>query len=63
MAGPLQEANASIYRKRYYSIGSARDVLVRLKAAAIEFGLIALLFIGFVVAALCALDLSGTLRW
>ena len=35
----------------------------RLKGAAIEFALIAILIAGFIMAALFGLDLSGMLRW
>ena len=38
-------------------------MLDRLTAAAIEFVLIAMLFAGFIVAALLALDLSDLLKW
>ncbi len=46
-----------------YLIRSSRRVLDRLKAAAIEFVLIAILVAGFIVAALLALDLSDVLKW
>jgi hypothetical protein len=51
------------YRKRGYFISSPRSVIDRLKAAAIQFAQIAILIAGFIVAALCALDLSDMLRW
>ncbi len=38
-------------------------MLDRLKAAAVEFVLIAILVAGFIVAALLALDLSDVLKW
>lgn len=46
-----------------YLIGSSRRMLDRLKAAAVEFVLIAILVAGFIVAALLALDLSDVLKW
>jgi hypothetical protein len=51
------------YRRRGYFISSMRGVIDRLKAAAIEFAQIAILIAGFIVAALCALDLSDMLKW
>jgi hypothetical protein len=49
--------------KMGYLIGSSRRMLDRLKAAAVEFVLIAILVAGFIVAALLALDLSDVLEW
>ena len=46
-----------------YLIRSSLRMLDRLKAAAIEFVLIAILVAGFIVAALLALDLSDLLKW
>ena len=51
------------YRKRGYFISSRRSVIDRLKAATIEFAQIAILIAGFIVAMLCALDLSDMLKW
>jgi hypothetical protein len=51
------------YRKRGYLILSLRGVIDRLKAAAVESAQIAILTAGFIVAALCALDLSDMLKW
>jgi hypothetical protein len=51
------------YRKRGYFISSLRGLIGRLKAAAIEFAQIAILIAGFIVAALCALDLLDLLKW
>jgi len=45
------------YRNRGYFVGSPRSVLDRLKAAAIEFALIAILIAGLIMAALFAVDL------
>jgi hypothetical protein len=46
-----------------YFVSSPRSVIDRLKAAAIEFALIAILIAGFIIAVLCALDLLDMLRW
>lgn len=46
-----------------YLISASRRMLDRLKAAAIEFVLIATLVAGFILAALLALDLSDVLKW
>jgi hypothetical protein len=51
------------YRKRGYFVSSRRRLIDRLKAAAIEFALIAMLIAGFIVAALFALDLMDMLSW
>jgi hypothetical protein len=48
----------SVYRRRGYFTRSPRDLLDRLKAAAIEFTSIALLIAGFIMVALFAVDLS-----
>lgn len=45
------------YRKRSYFVRSGSSVLTRLKAAAIEFASIAILIAGFIIAALCFVDL------
>jgi hypothetical protein len=45
------------YRKRDYFVRSRSSVLTRLKAAAIEFASIAILIVGFIIAALCFVDL------
>ena len=47
----------SVYRRRGYFTRSPRDLLDRLKAAAIEFASIAILIVGFIMAALFAVDL------
>src|SRR4029077_1008754 len=57
------EPAARPYRKRGYFLRSWRSLLDRLKAAATEFALIALFLTGFIVAALCALDLHDMLNW
>jgi hypothetical protein len=51
------EPGVSAYRNRGYFVGSPRRVLDRLKAAAIEFALIAILIAGLIIAALFAVDL------
>jgi hypothetical protein len=50
------------YRNRAYVIWSLRGVIDQLKAAATEFAQIAILIAGFIIAALCALDLSDLLK-
>ena len=55
--------DARPYRRRGYFLRSPRRAIDRLKAAAIEFALIAILIAGFIVAALFALDLTDMLRW
>jgi hypothetical protein len=51
------EPDARPYRKRGYFVSSPRSVIDRLKAAAIEFALIAILIAGFIImAALVAVD-------
>jgi hypothetical protein len=57
------DADARPYRRRGYLLRSPRRAIDRLKAAAIEFVLIAILIAGFIMAALFALDLSDMLRW
>jgi hypothetical protein len=47
----------SVYRRRGDFTWSRRDLLDRLKAAAIEFASIAMLMAGFIMAALFAVDL------
>jgi hypothetical protein len=51
-------ADARNYRKCSYYVRSPRGVLERLKAAAIEFALITILFAGFTVTVLFAVDLT-----
>jgi hypothetical protein len=51
------EPDVSIYRRRGYFTRSPRDLFDRLKAAAIQFALIAILIAGFIMAALFAVDL------
>ena len=55
--------DARPYRRRGYLLRSPRRAIDRLKAAAIEFALIAILIAGFIVAALFALDLTDMLKW
>lgn len=57
------DADARPYRRRGYFHRSPRRLIDRVKAAAIKFALIAILVAGFIVATLCALDLSDMLRW
>jgi hypothetical protein len=59
----LFEADTSRYRKGPYFVSPRRSVIDRLKAAAMGFASIAMLIAGFIVAALCALDLLDMLRW
>jgi len=47
----------SVYRRRGYFIRSPRDLLDRLKGAAMEFASIAVLIAGLIMAALFAVDL------
>jgi hypothetical protein len=56
------EPDARPYRKRGDFVSSLRGVIDRLRAAAIEFASIAILIAGFIIAALCALDLMDMLR-
>jgi hypothetical protein len=51
------ESDVSVYRRRGYFIRSPRDLLDRLKGAAMEFASIAVLIAGFIMAALFAVDL------
>jgi hypothetical protein len=60
---PSFDADARPYRRRGYFLRPPRRAIDRLKAAAIEFVLIAILIAGSIVAALFALDLSDMLRW
>jgi Flp pilus assembly pilin Flp len=60
---PSFDTDARPYRRRGYFLRSLRRTIDRLKAAVIEFALIAILIAGFIVAALFALDLSDMLRW
>jgi hypothetical protein len=60
---PSFDPDARPHRRRVYFLRSPRRAIGRLKAAAIEFALIAILIAGFIVAALFALDLSDMLRW
>jgi len=60
---PSFDADERPYRRRGYYRRSPRRVIDRLKGAAIEFALIAILIAGFIMAALFGLDLSGMLRW
>jgi hypothetical protein len=54
------EPDARPYRKRGYYVRSRRGLPERLKAAAIEFALIAILITGFIImAALVAVDASN----
>jgi hypothetical protein len=57
------ESDARRYRRRGYYVRSRRGVLDRLKAAAIQLALIAIVIAGFIMAALFALDLLDMLRW
>ena len=57
------DPDTRLYRKSGYFVRSRRGVLDRLKAAAIKFALIAILIAGFIIAALCALDLLDMPRW
>ena len=56
------EPDARPYRKRGDFVSSPRGVIDRLRAAAIEFASIAILIAGFIIAALCALDLMDMLK-
>ena len=56
------EPDARPYRKRGDFVSSPRGVIDRLRAAAIEFTSIAILIAGFIIAALCALDLMDMLK-
>ena len=51
------EPDVSVYRRRGYFIRSPRDLLDRLKGAAMEFASIAVLIAGLIMAALFAVDL------
>ena len=51
------EPVARRYRKRGYYVRSRRGMFGRLRAAATETVLIAILIAGFIIAALCAVDL------
>jgi len=55
------QPDARPYRKRGYFVRSSRGVFGRLKAALIEFALIAILIAGFILAALFAFDLMDML--
>lgn len=57
------DPDARRHRRRGYLLRSPRRAIARLKGAAIEFALIAILLAGFIMAALFALDLSDMLRW
>jgi hypothetical protein len=57
------EPDARPYRKRGDFVSSPPGVIDRLRTAAIEFASIAILIAGFIIAALCALDLLDMLRW
>ena len=56
-SGKSLEFNARPYRKGGHFVSSLLGVIDRLKAAAIEFASIGILISGFIIAALCAVDL------
>jgi hypothetical protein len=56
------ETDSRSHCKRGHFISSTRGVIDRLKAATIELALIAMLIVGFIMAALCALDLVDMLK-
>jgi hypothetical protein len=51
------ESDARPYRKGGHFVSSPLGVIDRLKAAAIEFASLGILISGFIIAALCAVDL------
>jgi hypothetical protein len=55
-SGKSLESDAP-YRKRGHFVSSPLGVIDRMKAAAIEFASIGILISGFIIAALCAVDL------
>jgi hypothetical protein len=56
-SGKSLESDARPYRKGGHFVSSPLGVIDRLKAAAIEFASIGILISGFIIAALCAVDL------
>lgn len=63
LPGQLRRSDPRAGRMRRYLMGSSRRALRRAMGAVIELALIAILIVGFIVAALFALDLSNMLRW
>jgi hypothetical protein len=62
-AKSLESGTRALIAKPSHFVSSPRGVIDRLKAAAIEIAKIAVLIAGFIIAVLCALDLSDMLRW
>jgi hypothetical protein len=58
-SGKSLEVDTRPYRRRGYFVRSPRRVRDRLKTAAFELALIAMLMAGFIIAALFAVDLLG----